>query len=274
MRGERGEIEQWLGACSDIDELKRTETALRYSNDELSQFAHAAAHDLQEPLRNVANAAGLLRRYCGNRLDPEERDLSQACIEGSQRMQSMVRDLLAYAKVIDCSESEAVVTDSSETIQQVLANLGAAIEESKAELNWEPLPVLPVKKAHLLALLQNLIANAIKYRKSDIAPVIRVWVARQGGEWVFSVSDNGIGFDPAYAERIFGVFKRLHQRNEYSGTGIGLAICARIIAHYGGRIWAESQLGEGATFRFTLPAHQTSQRRTAYASSYYPHVAR
>jgi PAS domain S-box-containing protein len=256
MRGESGESVQWLGACTDIDHLKRTETALRYSNDELRQFAYAAAHDLQEPLRNIVNSAELLRQVYGLQLDEEAEELIRICIEGGARMHGMVKDLLAYSKVIDPNESDSVLSDSGQVLSQALANLGTAISESGAKVMYRSLPAVPAQKTHLLQLFQNLIGNALKYRKSDVPPVIGISANREGDQWVFAVTDNGIGFNPAYAEKIFGVFKRLHHRHEYPGNGIGLAICARIVAHYGGRIWAEGQSGVGATFRFTVPAQE------------------
>ena len=257
MRGDSQEISQWLGACTDIDQLKRTENALRYSNDELRQFAYAAAHDLQEPLRNIVNSAELIKQFYIGQLDADADELIKICIEGASRMHGMVKDLLTYTKVLDSPPAETVVNDSGLILQQALANLGAAIAEADARVGYEQLPVVPAQTTHLLQLFQNLIGNALKYRKPGVPPRIKVCATREREHWVFTVSDNGIGFNPAYAEKIFGVFKRLHHRHEYPGNGIGLAICARIVSHYGGRIWAQGEQGIGAAFSFTLPVQES-----------------
>lgn len=253
MYDHAGEITHWLASLTDVDRLKRTESALRYSNDELHQFAYAAAHDLQEPLRNVVNSAGLLGQLHNSQLDEDGKKLIAGCVEDAQRMHCMIKDLLTYTKVVDDSEREPLSTDCAKMFQVSLSNLNAMISETQAEIQCGPLPIVTAKETHVLQLFQNLIGNALKYRKPGIAPLIRVSASEHGDEWEFAVADNGIGFDPRYAERIFGLFKRLHRRQDYSGNGIGLALCARIIAHYGGRIWADAQPGVGATFRFTLP---------------------
>jgi PAS domain S-box-containing protein len=257
MRDDSGKIRQWLGACTDIDQLKRTETVLRYSNDELRQFAYAAAHDLQEPLRNIVNSAELIKQFYIGQLDAEADELIKICIEGGARMHGMVKDLLTYTKVIDSAPVTSVANDSDKVLDEALANLGTAIAEAGACVTRESMPLVPAQTTHLLQLFQNLIGNALKYRKSGVSPHIHVRARQERDHWVFSVSDNGIGFNPAYSEKIFGVFKRLHHRHEYPGNGIGLAICARIVAHYGGRIWAEGEQGVGAAFHFTLPVQES-----------------
>jgi PAS domain S-box-containing protein len=258
MYDHAGEITHWLASLTDVDRLKRTETALRYSNDELHQFAYAAAHDLQEPLRNVVNSAGLLGQLYNSQLDEAGKRLIAGCIEDAQRMHCMIKDLLAYTKVVDDSERASISTDCTKMLQVALSNLNAMIAETQAEIQCGPLPVVIAEETHVLQLFQNLIGNALKYRKPDIAPLIRISASDHGDEWEFAVADNGIGFDPRYAERIFGLFKRLHRRQDYSGNGIGLALCVRIITHYGGRIWADAQPGVGATFRFTLPMQRST----------------
>jgi PAS domain S-box-containing protein len=249
-----GSIQQWLGSCADVDDLKRTETALVRTNNELRQFAYAAAHDLQEPLRNVALSLSMLRRMHSDLLEAEAQEWVSCSIEGAQRMQLMVKDLLEYSRVVDSEVRSEAASDSATALALALANLKTTIAETGTRVTAGNLPVVQVEEIHLLQLFQNLIGNSIKYRKHAVQPQVRIEAQRQNGDWVFSISDNGIGFDPAYAEQIFGVFKRLHTRAEFPGNGIGLSLCARIVAHYGGRIWAEGETGRGAIFRFSLPA--------------------
>jgi PAS domain S-box-containing protein len=252
-----GKIIQWLGSATDIDELKRTERALRRSNEELEQFAYAAAHDLQEPLRNVANSVGMLKLSLGDNVEGSAAEWIEESVKGAQRMQAMVKDLLTYSRTVDEFQSPTPPsTDTEQAAHRALENLKEILAETKALVHLEPLPFVPVHEIHLLQLFQNLIGNAVKYRQPNAAPVVRVSAVVSGSEWQFAVQDNGIGFDPAYADRIFRLFKRLHNRDEYPGNGIGLAVCARIVSHYGGRIWAEGKPGEGATFHFTLPGHK------------------
>lgn len=249
-----GRVTQWIGCSTEIDRLKRTEAALRRSNDELRQVAYVAAHDLQEPLRNVANAVGMLRRYYGEMFDQSSAKWLQASIEGAQRMQEMVQDLLTYSRVVEDAENPNQPVQAGKALASAQANLSAMVVETRAKISGTDLPTLEVKESHLVQLFQNLLSNALKFRRQGVAPEIDISAERNDTEWVFTVRDNGIGFAPEYSEKIFGVFKRLHLRQQYSGNGIGLAICARIVAHYGGRIWAESRPGEGARFHFTLPA--------------------
>lgn len=251
---------QPYGICSistDITHQKQTEAALRRSNAELREFAYAAAHDLQEPLRNVSTLLGLLSRRHGSHLPQEAVAWVDESVRSAQHMHRMVKDLLALTEVVDGADAPAAIVDANNVVQQALDNLQSTIAETKAEISCHPLPTLEIEPAHLLQLLQNLIGNALKYRHPDRHPTITISAARRANEWLFSVADNGIGFDPAYAERIFGVFKRLHARHEYEGSGIGLAICARIVAHYHGRIWAEGNPNVGAIFRFILPAAES-----------------
>ncbi len=250
---ENFQVEYLIGAVTDIDELKRTEQALRRSNEELEQFAYAAAHDLQEPLRNVSTSLGMLERLVADRITPEEGEWIQKSIQNAVRMQAMVKDLLQYSRAVSDAEAPVSPANPETAIQAALSNLDRAIKESEAKIAVSPLPRVPVFEQHLVLLFQNLVSNSLKYRSGDRAPEISITAAPNGSECEFSVTDNGIGFDPVYAERIFKVFKRLHNRDEYAGNGIGLAICARIVTHYGGRIWAEASPGQGATFRFTLP---------------------
>ena len=250
---EHARIVKWFGTCTDIDLQKKAESELRHANSDLEQFAYSASHDLQEPLRSVSIYSELLDERCRDGLDSEALEYLRFLRDGASRMQALVRDLLAYTQVTaaDIGNAEA---DSEEALNAALANLSAAIADSQARVTYDPLPRFPVERLHLQQLFQNLVGNAIKYRRPNEPPQVHVRAERQNANWLFSVRDNGIGIDPKYRERIFGLFKRLHTENEYSGTGIGLAICQRIVKRYHGEIWIESELGKGSTFYFTLPA--------------------
>jgi PAS domain S-box-containing protein len=254
MRDESGQIGQWLGSCTDINDLKSTQAELRRSNEELERFAYLVAHDLQEPLRNVSHSVGMVRRFGRANLEPAAAMWLASAEQGAQRMHGMVKDLLAYSRSVDSGESPAEAVNVEHALSSALTNLSEAIAQSQASIEIESLPKVWVREAHLVQIFQNLVGNAIKYRQAKTRPLIRISARRNRNNWEFSVSDNGIGFESAYAEKIFGVFKRLHQPDEYPGNGIGLAICARIVDRYGGRIWAESRPGQGATFRLTFPA--------------------
>lgn len=253
VHDEQGKVTRWFGTHTDVTEQLRTEAWLRRSNEALRQFAYAAAHDLREPLRNIANAVELLRRRYAGGLAPGAEPLLKTAVEGAQRMHQMVNDLLTYSSVADGDEEALDAVEPLPALEEAVGNLRAAIEETDAEITHDPLPPIRIDYTSLVRLFHNLLANAIQYRKPGETPKIHVSVKERETEWVFSVADNGIGFEQAYAKQIFGLFKRLHPRSEYKGTGIGLAVCARIVEHYGGRIWAESKPGEGSRFFFALP---------------------
>ena len=196
----------------------------------------------------------LLDLAWSDRWDEEARVLVQQSIEGSQRIHRMIKDLLNYTRAVESHEPVQIATESESALSDALANLSNKIAETQAQVTYDSLPNLRVSRIHLLQLFQNIIGNSLKYRRVDMRPEIQIKAGRAADKWTFAIADNGMGFDPIYAERIFGIFKRLHGRDEYEGNGMGLAICSRIVNHYGGRIWAESQPGEGATFLFTLPA--------------------
>ena len=231
--------------------LLRKVEELNRSNEELARFAYVASHDLQEPLRMVASFTQLLSRRYKGKLDADADEYISFAVDGARRMQRLIQDLLAYSRV-GTTKRDLLDTSSEEALQHALMNLRGAIEESGAMVTHDALPFVFADKTQLIQLFQNLIGNAIKFRGKE-PPQVYVSAERRTGEWLFSVRDNGIGVDPQYAERIFVIFQRLHNREEYPGTGIGLALCKKIVERHGGRIWVASQTGQGATFHFTLP---------------------
>lgn len=239
-------------ALRDITERKRAEEQIRQANQELQQFFHSVSHDLQEPLRMISLYSEMIQRKL-QALDQDTQEYLRFVASGAARMTDLLRDLRAYADVTRPRSPETQEADGEVALQKVLLNLSAAIEESSAIVAHEPLPKLPIDSAHLVQLFQNLISNSIKYRKRDHPPTIRIETARDGNNWQFSFSDNGVGIAPQYKERVFDFFKRFHNL-EIPGTGMGLAICQRIVQRYGGRIWLDSSDGNGSTFYFTLPA--------------------
>jgi PAS domain S-box-containing protein len=251
VRDEAGSIVRWLGTSTDIHEHKLTEQALRRSNEDLEQFAYAASHDLQEPLRMVTIYTQLLARRYGEQ-GPDAELFVGYVVDGVRRMDGLLKGLLAYSQAgIDAESSTSL--ECGPVLNDALANLRRAIAESGAGITCDPLPAVACADSALLALFQNLIGNAIKYRDTSRPLHVHVSAVREGRCVRFSVADNGIGMKTEYLTLIFGVFKRLH-KEEYPGVGVGLAICKRIVERQGGRIWAESELGKGTTFYFTLPA--------------------
>ncbi len=232
-------------------ELVRSNEALRRSNEDLNQFAYAASHDMQEPLRMVALYSQIIQKKYAERLDAEAQELFGFVISGARRMEMLLKDLLAYSQTGSSSEGPAKPVECEQAIRKVMLNLQAAIEQSSARVTWDVLPTVHAHEIRLVQLLQNLIGNAIKYRSAEV-PEIHISATRREGDWLFSVRDNGIGIEPEYSQQVFGIFKRLHGQ-DYEGTGIGLAICQRIVERYGGRIWVESERGAGSTFCFTIP---------------------
>jgi PAS domain S-box-containing protein len=256
---ETGRLRGFGKITRDITERKRSEERLvktaedlKRSNDQLQQFAYVASHDLQEPLRMVASFTQLLAKRYQGRLDSDADEFIAYAVDGCNRMQGLILDLLAYSR--SGTERKLLREISGETaLQVVLANLRVSIEESGATVTHDLLPTLTTDDTQLVQVLQNLIVNAIKYRGAA-APQVHVSAMKKGGkEWIFSVRDNGLGISPQYFERIFVIFQRLHGQHEFNGTGIGLAICKKIVEQLGGRIWVESQLAKGSTFFFSLP---------------------
>lgn len=253
IRDEAGRIVRWFGTNTDIAGQKQIESELRHANADLEQFAYSASHDLQEPLRTVKVFSQLLAARAGEKLDVQSLEYLDNVISGAARMEALIRDLLLYARTAQF-ETVREPTDANAVIEAALTNLKGAIAETGAVVDFEPSPGLPVHPTPLELLFQNLIGNAIKYRRPDVTPAVHIASTRLNAQWLFSVSDNGIGIESEYKERIFGLFKRLHTSDSYSGTGIGLALCRRIVERHGGRIWVESEPGKGSTFYFTLPA--------------------
>ena len=231
--------------------LRRTAEELARSNRDLEQFAYVASHDLQEPLRMVTGFVQLLQHNCGDRLGADAKKYIDFASDGAKRMQTLINDLLAYSRV-GTQAQELQPTDAGAALRQALDNLRAGIEETAAEIAHGQLPTVRADGTQLVQLFQNLVGNALKFR-GKAPPKVHVDAVRKLDHWLFSVRDNGIGMDPEYRDRIFLIFQRLHARNEYPGTGIGLAICKKIVDRHGGRIWVESEPGQGATFHFTLP---------------------
>lgn len=233
--------------------LRATLREVERSNTDLEQFAYIASHDLREPLRMVSSYVSLLGRRYADRLDDDARQFIAYATEGARRMDRLILDLLDYSRLRRWGE-EMVPTPAGEALAVALGNLQAAVAECGAVVSSGPLPQVIADPTQLSRLFQNLIGNALKYRDEGRRPDVQVGADRRGDEWVFFVRDNGIGIEPEYHERIFGIFQRLHTRDKYEGTGIGLAICRGIVDRHGGRIWVESQPGEGTTIRFTLKA--------------------
>ncbi len=262
IRDESGEISRIIGVASEITGYKKAEeeinallNELKRSNDELQQFAYVTSHDLQEPLRTIASFTQLMERRYKGRLDEDADEFMGYIVDASVRMKQMILDLLEYSRVGTKQEMFRAIHMESE-LNDVLVNLNDLIERSRAEITHDPLPVVFGDESQLLLLLQNLITNAIKFRKENEPPRIHISAACEKNEYVFSISDNGIGIEEQYFDRIFTIFQRLHTREEYQGTGIGLSVAKRIVERHGGKIWVESEFGEGSTFYFSIPVEK------------------
>lgn len=220
-------------------------------NEELRQFAYVASHDLQEPLRTVASYAQLLARRYSGKLDKDADEFIQYMVGGVTRMHTLLNDMLAYSRVTESKDRPLSAANLDSVVQSAMMNLSLTIRENHAEIRKDPLPTVQGDEIQLTQVFQNLIGNAIKYKSAE-TPIIQISSEEKDDEWIITVADNGIGIDPQYADRIFGIFKRLHGR-ELPGTGMGLAICKRIIERHNGRIWVESEPGKGSRFSFSLP---------------------
>jgi PAS domain S-box-containing protein len=241
----------WRAVLSDITESKRTERAIKTTNAELQEFAYALTHDLREPLRMVVNFTQLLAQEQAGKLGEDADKYIAYSVEGALRIEALLKGILNYWEATERDGDRLFPVDCNHVLSQTLSALKMSIQESGAKVTFDPLPTVAAKEVMLAQLFQNLISNSIKYR-GEAAPTIHVSAARIAEGWQFSVRDNGIGIDPAQAERVFGMFKRLHGK-EVPGTGIGLALCKKLVERRGGRIWVESEVGRGATFKFTIP---------------------
>nr|WP_199314559.1 MULTISPECIES: ATP-binding protein [unclassified Desertifilum] len=234
------------------EELAILAQDLERSNAELKKFAYVASHDLQEPLNQVANYVQLLEMRYHSQLDNDATEFIDFAVEGVSLMQTLIDDVLAYSKV-DLQGIDWELTTVGDALKRALNNLRGRIGETEAEITFDPMPTIVADGTQLMQLFQNLVGNAIKFKQKDQAPKVHIGVQRQEEAWLFSVKDNGIGFDPQFSDRIFVIFQRLHTRDEYPGSGMGLAICKKIVECHRGRIWVESELGQGSTFYFTIP---------------------
>jgi light-regulated signal transduction histidine kinase (bacteriophytochrome) len=248
-----------IGSLLDITERKKADEDLRKmaaelarSNQDLEQFAYLASHDLQEPLRMVTGHLDLIQRLLAGKLDKKTRESMAFATDGAVRMQALIRGLLAYSRVGRKTEGFNP-TDMEAVFRSATTNLAASIGEADASIQHEALPTVQAEGQQMVQLMQNLLGNAIKYRTANRRPELHVGARREGRGWVFWVRDNGIGIVAEDHDRIFMIFQRLHTRQEYSGTGIGLAICKRIVEYHCGRMWMESEVGTGSTFYFTIP---------------------
>jgi len=245
---ERKRVENEL---KQAEELKQAIEALELSNRDLEQFAYVASHDLQEPLRMVSSFTQLLAKRYRGRMDKDADEFIDYIVAGAKRMQALINDLLTYSRVDTRGESFGPI-DGEVAFNQAIANLRTAIEEGEAVITHDPLPPLIADNSQIVQLFQNLLGNAIKFHGKE-PPRVHVSARQENNEWVFSFRDNGIGITPEYFDRVFVIFQRLHSREEYPGTGTGLAICKRIVERHGGRIWVESELNKGSTFYFAIP---------------------
>ena len=249
-------ISRHLRHLQSEDERIAWEDLCRQSREQLEQFTYRAGHDLKEPLRTARTFVDLLGRRLSSTLGTEEQKLLDQVQAALTRMNALTDDLLEYAQAGVAAGAPVPETPADTALSWALQNLRSAIGESGARISCDPLPVVRAEPSQLAQVFQNLVANAIKYRRTDQVPQIHIAVAPREREWIFSISDNGIGFKQEHAARIFQPFRRLHSQHEYPGTGIGLAICSKIVETHGGRIWAESSPGNGSIFRFTLPNHE------------------
>ena len=251
LRDANGNIYAVCGISTDMTDRKLIEEELIRSNAELEQFAYIASHDLQEPLRAVAGMVQLLQKRYEGQLDERADEYIKHAVDAAARMQSLIQALLSYSRAQRDNQPMEQV-DAGTSLQLALKNLDTSIRDNHAVITADALPRVHANPAQLTQLFQNLIGNAIKFRR-DVEPQIHISATKLTDAWQFSVRDNGIGIEPQYFERIFMIFQRLHTQREFSGTGIGLALCKKIIERHGGRIWVESEPEHGSVFHFTLP---------------------
>jgi light-regulated signal transduction histidine kinase (bacteriophytochrome) len=251
-------------------QLELANEELSRSNEELQRFAYAVSHDLQAPLRNIKTLTALLVRRNGEILDRDSKECAHMIVGGVQRMEFLIKGLLDYAAAT-ADKHHSAASNSHTVLEQVLQNLRYLIDAENAVITFDALPIVQANEDRLAQVFSNIITNAIKYRNNR-KPEIHISATDNGTEWVFKVTDNGIGIDMNYANEIFGLFKRLHSSDEYEGNGIGLAICKAVIERRGGRIWVESELGKGSTFFFTIPKITAEHSKKPGASATEPIV--
>lgn len=254
LRSAAGEIVGWFGTCTDIEERKRSETALQRHNEDLQQFAWAASHDLQEPLRMVNIYAQYLAKQYADRLDPDGLSFVQTVVNNAYRAEQLLRDLRDYWNASEVGFATPVSTPLTPALTEALGHLQTLVDETGAQVTHGPLPSVAGHPAALIRLFGILLHNAILFRDPERPPRISVTAARRGSDWLIRVEDNGIGISPEHHERIFGIFKRLHRHEKVPGTGMGLALARKLVERHGGCIWVESAPGQGSAFCFTLPA--------------------
>jgi PAS domain S-box-containing protein len=258
LRDEKGRLRGFGKIARDITERQKSEEQLmktvgelRRSNDDLQQFAYVSSHDLQEPLRMVSSFTQLLAKRYKGRLDSDADEFIAFAVDGCNRMQGLIQDLLSYSRAGTNGKALREIS-SEDALKMALTDLRGAVEQSGAVVTYDSLPAITIDETQLTQIFQNLVGNGIKYRRAE-SPEVHVSASKNGHEWIFSVRDNGLGIDSQYFDRIFILFQRLHGREEFEGTGIGLAICKKILERLGGRIWVESQPEKGSTFYFALP---------------------
>ena len=235
-------------------EVRSRQEALLRANADLEEFAHSASHDLKEPIRSIGIYSELLDKHYARLLDEKGMEFLTAVRSSTKRMDDLLADLLSYARASSIPDEQSDPIHAMVALNAALDGLAGAIRESGAQTTVSEMPFVRVRERHLAQVFQNLIGNAIKYRNENVTPNIFISAKKAGTFWEFSILDNGIGIPPEYRETIFGIFKRLHSKSKYSGTGMGLAICQRIVERYRGRIWVESEPGNGSNFLFTIPA--------------------
>jgi len=253
VRNIDGTLAGYAKIARNASERQRMEQALERTNDELQRFAFTISHDLQEPLRTVRSYAELLERRYKGKIDEDANEFIHYMVDGTKRMGQLLKDILAYSQAGREDKTRPEPTQAANVVQWAHMNVDGLLKQAGGTLTWDPMPTVMVDQTQFASLFQHLFTNSIKFRSTE-APKIHVSAVRSDGMWEFSVRDNGVGVDPEYHERIFGVFKRLANR-DVPGTGIGLAICRKIVEAHGGKIWFESQPGHGSTVKFTLPAY-------------------
>lgn len=242
-------------------ELKQNIKKLKNANKDLEEFAYIASHDLQEPLRMIASYLQLIEKRYNSLLDKDGKEFMHYAIDGSKRMKQLINDILAFSRITTRGCTFYTV-DTNEVLAHVRSTFLSTIKETNTLITNKELPIITADKTQIIQLFQNLIANAIKFRKKALDPVIQISAVQSGDMYEFSIEDNGIGIDEKYSDKVFKIFQRLHTRSEYEGTGIGLALCKRIVKRHGGDISFKSKVGEGTIFTFTLPAHKESEKRS------------